>query len=155
MVWNIFEHRNQFINTEKIKINNQIPCLKFTPRDNKGIMPTVIFYHGWHSSKDFQRFKAQILACNGYQVFVPDALHHGERDPIDHDAPEMLDKYLWEIIFQTVRESETLIDLFKKFKNFKPELHTILNIFNKYLDTNKSYLKEMKRKIYDGFHVCF
>jgi dienelactone hydrolase len=50
------------------------------------------------------------MATYGYQVIVPDALHHGERNPIDHDAPKMLETYLWKIILQNVKESGIIID---------------------------------------------
>lgn len=109
MSWSIFEHENNFVRTTKEEING-IPCLKFKPIGYEGLMPTVIYYHGWHSSKEFMIFEAQIIATNGYQVIVPDALYHGERNPINHDDPENLDKYLWTIILQSVKESSKFME---------------------------------------------
>ncbi len=119
MVWSIFSYESEFIDTERVEIN-MIPCLKLRPKGASGLLPTIIYYHGWHSSKDFQRFKAVIFACYGYQVIVPDAMHHGERNPIDYDAPGMLDKYFWEIIFQNVKESGPLIEEVIKNYNADP-----------------------------------
>ncbi len=109
MPWSIFNYENSFITITREEING-IPCLKFKPKGYIGLMPTVIFYHGWHSSKDFIRFKALIFATNGYQVIVPDALHHGERNPIDYDNPQNFERYLWKIVLQSVEESKKFIE---------------------------------------------
>ncbi|AOT70760.1 prolyl oligopeptidase family serine peptidase [Geosporobacter ferrireducens] len=105
----IFSFENEFVTVEEILIK-KIPCLKFKP---KGIqeerLPTILYYHGWHSGKVYQRFKGTVLASYGYQVIVPDAIYHGERDPIDHDDPNMLEAYFWKVILQNVQESEQLI----------------------------------------------
>jgi len=108
MVWSIFQYENSFITTTKEKING-VPCLKFKPKGYKDLLPTVIYYHGWHSSKDFKRFEALIIASHGYQVIVPDALYHGDRDAIDHDVQKNYEKYLWEIILESVKESKDFI----------------------------------------------
>ena len=109
MGWSIFQYENSFITTTKEEING-IPCLKFKPKGYEGLLPTVIYYHGWHSNKDFIRFEALVIASYGYQVIVPDALHHGDRDAIDHDDPQNLEKYLWKIILQSVKESKKFIE---------------------------------------------
>lgn len=49
------------------------------------------------------------MACYGYHVLVPDAWHHGERDPIRHDDPGQLKEHLWPIIIRNVEESSALI----------------------------------------------
>lgn len=109
MVWSIFQYENSFITTTREEING-VPCLKFKPKDCKGLLPTVIYYHGWHSSKEFKKFQAMVIASFGYQLIVPDALHHGDRDAIDHDNPENLERYLWKIILQSVKESKMFIE---------------------------------------------
>ena len=108
MSWSIYEYENDFVSITKENIDG-IPSLKFRPKGYEGALPTVILYHGWHSSKDFMRFKALIIASNGYQVIAPDALHHGDRDPINHDDPESEKRYLWKIILQTIEESKAFI----------------------------------------------
>ena len=109
MEWSIFNYDNNFITTTREDING-IPCLKFKPNNSDGLLPTVIYYHGWHSSKEFKRFQAMAIASFGYQIIAPDALYHGERNPINHDDPESIEKYLWEIILQSIKESGELIE---------------------------------------------
>ncbi|MCM1991608.1 prolyl oligopeptidase family serine peptidase [Oceanirhabdus seepicola] len=109
MVWSIFQYENSFITTTREEING-VPSLKFKPKNHKGLLPTVIYYHGWHSSKEFKRFQAMVIASFGYQVIVPDALYHGERNAIEHDEPQSLQKYSWEIILQSVKESQKFIE---------------------------------------------
>jgi uncharacterized protein len=108
MSWSIYEYENDFVTITKENIDG-IPSLKFRPKGYNGLLPTVILYHGWHSSKDFMRFKSLIIATNGYQVIVPDALYHGDRDPIDYDDPQSEKRYLWKIILQSVEESKEFI----------------------------------------------
>jgi len=120
MVWSIFQYENSFIETTKEEING-IPSLKFKPKGFTGLLPTVIYYHGWHSSKGFKRFEAITIATHGYQVIVPDALHHGDRDPIDHDDPTNLHKYLWKIINQSIEESTDYIETIIKEHGADPE----------------------------------
>lgn len=120
MVWSIFPYENNFVTTTIEKING-VPCLKFIPKNHKGLLPTIINYHGWHSSKEFKKFESMVIATNGYQVIVPDALHHGDRDAIDHDNPKNIDEYLWKIIFQGIKESKKFIELIIQDHNAEPD----------------------------------
>jgi len=104
-----FQYENDFISTTREEANG-VQFLKFRPKGYEGSLPTVIFYHGWHSSKESVRFRAMTIAGYGYQVIAQDALHHGERDAIDHDNPQNCDKYLWKIILQSIKESKQFID---------------------------------------------
>ncbi len=94
---------------EKIYIG-EIPIILFKPKDKKGLLPTIIFYHGWSSKKEFQRMRGFILSTVGYQVVIPDAIHHGERNPIDDYNIENATKYFWDTIFNNIKESDTIID---------------------------------------------
>ncbi|WP_202711180.1 alpha/beta fold hydrolase [Sporosalibacterium faouarense] len=120
MSWSIFKHESEFVTTERIEVND-IPCLKIKPKGATGLLPTVLYYHGWHSSKEFQRFMGATFACYGYQVILPDALHHGERNPIDYDAEGMLEKYIWKIILQNVKESKGIIENIISDHNTDPD----------------------------------
>jgi dienelactone hydrolase len=100
---------NEFVAIERIHIGG-IPCLKIRPKGSRGQMPTVIFYHGWSSNKEYQRFRGVSLATYGYQLILPDALHHGERNPIQYDDPKMMEEYFWKVVFQNVEESSMLIE---------------------------------------------
>ena len=104
----ILAYAKDFISMEKVEINH-IPCLKFKPREAKELLPTVLYYHGWGSNKENQTFKASIIACNGYQVIVPDSIYHGERNHIDHNATGIMEKYFWEVVLNSVEESKHLI----------------------------------------------
>ena len=68
------------LKSEKIYIG-EIPVYVVHPiREEKG---PVIFYHGWSSNALAQMSRAALLAVNGYTVYLPEALHHGERDPLE------------------------------------------------------------------------
>lgn len=108
-MWSIFPYENHFIDITREEING-IPCLRFAPKGQGGPYPTMINYHGWHSSKDFKRFESMTIASHGYQVIVPDALYHGDRGAIDHDNPQNLERFLWDIILQSVKESGGFIE---------------------------------------------
>lgn len=106
-------HSNH-ISEERITIGD-IPAILFRPKGIEEPLPTIIFYHGWGSSKESQRIRGLIYATLGYQVLIPDALYHGERNPIEH-TPEN-GNYFWRTIFNNVEESNILIDtLVKDYK---------------------------------------
>lgn len=107
--YSIFQYDHQFVAVERIVVRGT-PCLRFLPRGASGLLPTVLDYHGWHSSKEFLRFQATVLASFGYQVVVPDAPHHGEREAIDYDQPGALEQYFWPTILQSTEESTDLIE---------------------------------------------
>jgi len=73
--------KSNFIVEEKVRIQ-EIPAIIFRPREVKERIPTVIFYHGWSSNKELQRIRGFILASAGYQAVIPDAVYHGERNPL-------------------------------------------------------------------------
>jgi dienelactone hydrolase len=98
----------ELVAIERVAIGG-IPCLKIRPKGSRDQLPTLIFYHGWSSNKEYQKFRGVSLATYGYQVILPDALHHGERNPIQYDDPKMMEVYFWKVVLQNVEESRTLI----------------------------------------------
>ncbi|NMB08121.1 MAG: prolyl oligopeptidase family serine peptidase [Tissierellia bacterium] len=94
---------------EKIYIG-KIPAIIFRPKKRKKGIPTIIFYHGWSSDKETQRMRGFILAAVGYQVIIPDAVHHGERNPIKEYNIDNATKYFWDTIFTNIKESHIIID---------------------------------------------
>lgn len=108
MEWSVFELENKFIKVEKDVLNN-IPLLRFIPRTYEGELPTVVYYHGWQSSKEHLRFQAMTIAGYGYQVIVPDALYHGERGSIDYESPQVIERHFWEVIFKSIEEAPRLM----------------------------------------------
>lgn len=101
--------QNKNIIEEKVKIKD-IPCIILKPRNKDGKLATIIFYHGWSSNKDSQKFRGFILASLGYQVIIPDSINHGERNPIDYDDVDNTSKYFWKTILNNIKESKDIID---------------------------------------------
>lgn len=98
-------HSN-FIIEEKIHIDN-IPAILLRPKEDNEKYPTIIFYHGWSSKKEYQRLRGLIFATVGFQVLIPDAIYHGERNPIDYKKNPFL---FWDVVFRNIEESNILID---------------------------------------------
>ena len=93
----------------KIKIR-EIPAILFKPEGKRELIPTIIFYHGWSSNKEMQRMRGFILASVGYQVIIPDAIYHGERNPLDNYGGEDAARYFWDVVFNSMKESDSLIN---------------------------------------------
>ena len=115
MVYSTRKIDNEFVTEKRIEVG-EIPCLQFYPDNSRDKLPTIIYYHGWSSNKEFQRFKANVLASYGYQVVVPDSIHHGERDPIKHEEEGMLEKYLLKTIVTSIEEAPVLINYVKEIE---------------------------------------
>lgn len=105
----VFLQENEFVQIERVRIG-EIPCLRMRPKGVEINLPTVVYYHGWSSNKEYQRFKGMTLASFGYQVLVPDAIHHGERDPIPYRDAQAMEQYFWRVVLQNVEESKGLIE---------------------------------------------
>lgn len=95
---------------EENTIIRGIPCIRLVPGWKSKPFPTIVFYHGWSSAKENQRFRGFILSSLGYQVIIPDAIYHGERDPIDYDDPNSAAKYFWGVILNNMDEFYTLAE---------------------------------------------
>ncbi len=103
--------------TEKIE-HQGIPLYIVHPIQEEG--KAVILYHGWSSRAEYQLTKAGILAMNGYTVFVPDAIHHGERGALqDYYQVEDYDIF-WQTIFQNMEEYSQLLAFVKERGYEKP-----------------------------------
>ncbi|WP_051569097.1 dienelactone hydrolase family protein [Alkaliphilus transvaalensis] len=108
MEWSIFKQENAFVMITEEKVGDA-PYLSFRPKEYTGALPTVIYYHGSHSSKEFIRFQAMSIASFGYQVIVPDALYHGERGSTKLDVPKFVEKHVWEIMLKSIEKSDVII----------------------------------------------
>lgn len=120
-----FPYESEFLTIEKINIEG-IPCLKIKPKQAKGLIPTVIYYHGWGSNKENQRFKAMAFSIYGYQIIVPDGINHGERKAIDHNASGMFEEYFWNTILNSVEESSMIIENIIKNHNADPNRISVM-----------------------------
>ncbi len=98
---------NYAVEEEKLYIGD-IPTLRLKPKGKEGRLPSIIFYHGLDSNKERQRLRGYILSFLGYQVFIPDAIHHGERDRKESQDPKLIARYFWQAILQSVKESSFL-----------------------------------------------
>lgn len=101
--------RHFAVEEERLTIGG-IPCIRLIPKGLETSYRTIIFYHGLDSSKDRQRIRGHILAGFGYQVLLPDAVHHGERDRKETEDPEKIGRYFWQAILTSLRESDSLVD---------------------------------------------
>ena len=83
------------LKTEKIDIHG-IPVILVHPPMETG--KPAILYHGWSSRAEYQLTKAFILAVNGYTVFIPEALYHGERGALK----DFYQKEVYDILFDRI-----------------------------------------------------
>lgn len=101
--------KSNYILEKHIYIGN-IPAILFRSKENKELIPTIIFYHGWSSDKETQRMRGFILSSVGYQVIIPDAIYHGERNALDNYDLEDAAEYFWDTIFTNIEESSIIMD---------------------------------------------
>lgn len=101
--------KSPFIEETKIYIDS-IPLIRLRPRIEKKKYSTIIFYHGWSSSKESQRMRGYILSNLGFQVFLPDSINHGERNPIDYMNPLNMKDYFWPTVLNSMEESEKILE---------------------------------------------
>lgn len=97
---------------ETIKIENRrlagIPVLDVQPLFATEA-PTLLYYHGWGSNKDENRFIATLFAYHGFRVVVPDAPLHGERGRLPQYYSAEGYEHFWEVITNAVEEADELI----------------------------------------------
>ncbi|MGE5560980.1 MAG: alpha/beta fold hydrolase [Chloroflexota bacterium] len=100
------------LTSERRLLLSQVPTLLIEPAGGAAQAPTVLLYHGWHSRKEDHRFLASLLAQRGYRVVMPDLAGHGERGPLEYDAPGVLQAHFWPIVIRSADEAgELLTDL--------------------------------------------
>lgn len=109
---------SNFINEERHHIG-EIPVIRLVPKGIEGPLPTIIFYHGWSSSKDIQLMRGMILAGFGYQVILPDSINHGERGVLDYGSPKDVVENFWPTILKNLEEYSQIRDY--AIENFKAD----------------------------------
>lgn len=87
-----------------------IPLLHIRPRGLEGRAPTVLFFHGWSSTKEGQIITAEALACEGYRVIVPDNINHGERGALTAYDDAAAERYFWPTIMQSMADAGALAE---------------------------------------------
>lgn len=103
------EIESPFIEESVIYIDD-IPLIRLRPKIEREKYSTIIFYHGWSSSKDSQRMRGYILSSLGFQVLIPDSINHGRRNPIDYMNPISMKDYFWPTVLKSIEESEKIIE---------------------------------------------
>ncbi|SCY55761.1 dienelactone hydrolase family protein [Alkaliphilus peptidifermentans] len=149
MEWSIFKQENAFVMITEEKAGD-IPYLRVNPKKYTGVLPTVIYYHGSHSNKDFIRFQAMSIACFGYQVIVPDALYHGERRSIEYSV-----KYIWEIMLKSIQESDVLIKMAIEKHDADPTRIGVIGDSMGAITAGGVFIKHNYLKCLSGFNGAF
>ncbi|KTR91490.1 esterase [Pantoea dispersa] len=79
-----------------------IECIHAAPAGQRlARLPTILFYHGFTSSKEVYSYFAVALAQAGFRVVMPDAEMHGARYNGHTDARMT---HFWEILRQNIDE---------------------------------------------------
>lgn len=79
-----------------------IECIHASPAGQRQArLPTILFYHGFTSSKEVYSYFAVALAQAGFRVVMPDADMHGARYNGD---TELRMTHFWEILKQNIDE---------------------------------------------------
>lgn len=84
-----------------------IECLHATPAGKQhSALPTVLFWHGFTSSKEVYAYFAVALAQAGFRAVMPDAQLHGAR--YNGDAEQRLGQF-WSILKSNIDEVPALL----------------------------------------------
>lgn len=91
-----------------------IECLHASPAGKRATpLPTVLFWHGFTSSKEVWAYFAVELAKAGFRVVMPDADMHGSR--FNGDA-ELRLTHFWEILKSNIDEVPMIEEALRKQK---------------------------------------
>ncbi|MFC3396572.1 esterase [Brenneria rubrifaciens] len=74
-------------------------------------LPTIFFFHGYHSSKEVYSYFGYALAKAGFRVVLPDALMHGAR--YDGDEAHRL-RHFWDILQSNIKELPGYVDEYRQ-----------------------------------------
>ncbi|GEK91919.1 alpha/beta fold hydrolase [Alkalibacterium kapii] len=89
-----------------------IPLLEVVGEQKRNdVLPLIVFYHGWQSSKELVLTQGRYLAEAGFRVILPDAANHGERKQPIVKIPSLT---FWQSIHTNLFEFGFIVDHFKK-----------------------------------------
>lgn len=91
------------VTVEPVRLSG-INVLNVFPRGLTGPAPAIIMYHGWMGSKNGMIPAAELLACHGFRVLLPDLPRHGERNALPSYQDRAAYEQFWAIIMQAVDE---------------------------------------------------
>lgn len=70
----------------------------------------ICLYHGWGSSVTKYEDFAEMLSKQGFTVIVPELILHDSRNALGAYFDQgIVEQHFWEIVFQSIEESDTLI----------------------------------------------
>lgn len=100
----------------KLSIEKQtlgtIPIIEVVEETKKEeIMPLIVYYHGWRSTKELNLTQGRYLALAGFRVILPDADNHGARNQPVSKIPSLT---FWQSIHSNLFEFGYIINEYKK-----------------------------------------
>lgn len=115
------ELKSKFFDTKEIKIK-RTPATLITPKTGEEKYKTIVFYHGWSSSKENQIFRGCIFALYGFQVLIPQSNYHGSRNTgLDYEHPEVEREYLPRTIMDNIIEAPEILRELVEIYNADPD----------------------------------
>ena len=89
-----------------------IPLLEVVQRERRNdLLPLIVYYHGWQSSKELVLTQGRRLATAGFRVLLPDAANHGDRKQPITKIPSLT---FWQSIHTNLFEFGYIINHFEK-----------------------------------------
>lgn len=89
-----------------------IPLLEVVEEAKRNdILPLIVYYHGWQSSKELVLTQGRYLAEAGFRVLLPDAANHGDRKQQITKIPSLT---FWQSIHTNLFEFGFIVNHFKK-----------------------------------------
>ena len=89
-----------------------IPLLEVVQKEMRNnLLPLIVYYHGWQSSKELVLTQGRRLAAAGFRVLLPDAANHGERKQPITKIPSLT---FWQSIHTNLFEFGYIVNHFQK-----------------------------------------
>lgn len=115
------ELKSKFLGIREIKIT-RTPATLITPKTGEEKYKTIVFYHGWSSSKENQIFRGSIFALYGFQVLIPQSNYHGCRNTgLNYEDPEVEREYLPRTIMDNIIEAPEILRELVDIYNADPD----------------------------------
>ena len=115
------ELRSKFLGIREIKIK-RTPATLITPKTGENKYKTIVFYHGWSSSKENQIFRGSIFALYGFQVLIPQSNYHGSRNTgLNYEDPAVEREYLPRTIMDNIIEAPEILRELVEIYNADPD----------------------------------
>lgn len=115
------ELKSKFFEAKEIKIK-RTPATLITPKTGEEKYKTIVFYHGWSSSKENQIFRGSIFALYGFQVLIPQSNYHGSRNTgLNYEDPAVEREYLPRTIMDNIIEAPEILRELVEIYNADPD----------------------------------